>query len=346
MGASLRQIARVVGYSSTTVSNALQGRAIVRPETRERILAVARQLGYRPNPALAHVMADIRLGHRPEFVAKLALVNGHRDRDAFLTHPTIPAYVMGCKKRAEELGYSFDTFWLHDRSLNARSWLRILETRAIRGLIIVGLMDDSHLPPHFAEVWRKVPAVVTGVRTKDPTLPFAAVDHHQLALAAFERALELGYRRPALVLDAVIDRLVDGRIHAGFLVGQNQLPARDRIPAFTKIAEARKEPEVFRRWLRRHQPDVLFSLYNEVFRWLQAAEMEVPGDIGVIQLEWRASRPHIAGLDQNNDRVGEAALDMLVSLLRKNGGTLPADSWASLINPVWRQGLTVRPAAT
>lgn len=345
MGASLRQIARVVGYSSTTVSNVLQGRAMVKPETRERVLAAARQLGYQPNPALAHVMADIRSGRRPEFVAKLALVNGHRDRDAFLTHPTIPTYVMGCRKRAEELGYSFDTFWLHDRGLNARSWLRILETRAIRGMIIIGLMDDSHLPEQFAEIWRKVPAVVTGVRTKDPTLPFAAVDHHQLALAAFERAWALGYRRPALVLDAVIDRLIDGRIHAGFMIGQNQLAARDRIPAFTRIADARKEPEVFLRWLRRHQPDVLFSLYNEVFRWLQAADLKVPDDIGVIQLEWRASRPHIAGLDQNNDRVGEAALDMLVSLLRQNRGTLPAESWASLINPVWRPGLTVRTPA-
>jgi len=342
MSSSLRKIAKIVGYSSTTVSNAIRGRAVVTPETREKILRVAHELGYRPNPALTHVMADIRSGRRPEFVAKLALVNGHRDRDAFVTHPTIPTYLAGCRKRAEELGYSFDTFWLHDRNLNSRSWLRILDTRAIRGLVVVGLMDDSHLPPALAPIWEKIPAVATGVRTKDPTLPFAAVDHHQLALSAFERALALGYKRPALVLDTVIDRLVDGRIHAGFLIGQSQLPAHDRIPAFTDIAEARKDRQAFRRWLKRRKPDVVFTLYNEVFRWLQDAELRVPDDIGVIQLEWRASRQHIAGMDQNNDRVGELAVDMLVSLLRQNQTKIPADSWASLVSPVWRAGSTVR----
>ncbi len=342
MNPSLRQIAKIVGYSSTTVSNALHGRALVTEETREKIVRVARQLGYRHNPALTQVMADIRSGRRPEFIAKLALINGHRDRDAFTSHPTIPAYVAGCLRRAAELGYSFDTFWLHDRSLNERSWLRILETRSIRGAVIVGLMDDSHLPPPLDAIWHRIPAVATGVRTKDPALPFAAVDHHQLALSAFERAIALGYRRPALVLDDVIDRLIDGRIHAGFLIGQTQLRPKDRVPAFTQIAETRRDERIFRRWLDRHKPDLIFTLYNEVFHWLHNARLKVPEDIGVIQLEWRAARPEIAGFDQNNDRVGEAAVDMLVALLRKNEGELPATAWASLITPSWRIGPTVR----
>src|SRR5262245_14035982 len=42
-------IARRVGMSAATVSNALTGRRPVDPETRERIQAAARELGYSPN---------------------------------------------------------------------------------------------------------------------------------------------------------------------------------------------------------------------------------------------------------------------------------------------------------
>lgn len=43
-------VARAAGISPTTVSHAFNGRRHVDPETRERIKAVARDLGYHPNP--------------------------------------------------------------------------------------------------------------------------------------------------------------------------------------------------------------------------------------------------------------------------------------------------------
>ena len=346
MKVTLRQIANTVGCSVTTVSDALRGQRWVRTETKARVEQAAAALGYQRDPLLSRFMSELKRTGRPAFVATLALINGHRDPAAFANHPTIPAYMKGCRRRAEELGYSFDEFWLHDPKLNAQKWLRMLETRGIPGGILVGLMDDSHVPEPLSLVVQKVPLVVTGVRTRDPVLPFAAVDHHQLALSAVEQALRLGYRRPALVLDRIIDRLIDGRIHAGFLIGQMQLPPAGRIPAFTTIAEARNDPAVFDRWLRRHRPDVLFTLYNEIFDWLERARMKVPADIGVLQLEWRSSRAEIAGFDQRNDRVGEAAVDMIVSLTREREYRPTPEVNAILISPTWRNGSTVaaRPA--
>lgn len=56
------EVARVSGFSPTTVSNALSGKGRVAPATRERILAVADELGYRPHAAAAH-LARKRTGH-------------------------------------------------------------------------------------------------------------------------------------------------------------------------------------------------------------------------------------------------------------------------------------------
>src|SRR5882757_3830113 len=162
---TLRVIADEVGYSKNTVSLALRGDPQIPAATRDKIRKAADRLGYQPNAVVSHLIAQLRAGHTARFQAKLALVNAHRDPKAFRTHATIPAYVQGCERRGLKLGYTFDHFWLHDPKLKAESWIRILRTRGIKGIIIVGLMEHNQLPPHLQAVWAAFPSVVTGVRT-------------------------------------------------------------------------------------------------------------------------------------------------------------------------------------
>ncbi len=339
---TLKDIARAAGCSKNTVSLALRGDRQIPERTRERIRRVAEQLGYRPNPVLSHLMAQLGASRTMRLRAKLALVNANLDADAFRRHPTIPTYVEGCESRAAKLGYSFDRFWLHEPKLTAARWLRILETRGIQGLVLVGLMDTNRLPEGLRPVWERLPTVVTGVRTRDPALSFCCVDHHDLALTAFERAIARGYRRPGLVLDDVIDALVERRFSAGYFTGQRMLPRDRHLPIFSHLARAEKPPERFHAWLDRHRPDVVFALYNNVLTWLKAAGRRVPEDVGVIQLEWRVSRPGIAGMDQHNFVTGEAAVDMLVSQIHNNETGVQKFPRATLIGATWVEGPSVR----
>jgi LacI family transcriptional regulator len=340
---TMSTIAAEAGCSKNTVSLALRGSPQIPEATRDKIRRIAERLGYQPNAVVSHLMAQLRSSQAARFQAKLALVNAHRDPKAFRTHATIPAYVEGCERRAQRLGYSFDQFWLHDPKLKAESWIRVLRTRAIKGLIIVGMMDQNHLPPHLHAVWENFPCVVTGVRTRDPALSFSCVDHHDLVIQAFERALALGYQRPALVVEERIDRLVEGRFSGAMLTAQQGLPRARRVPAFLQIDRAREEPGLFTAWFDRHRPDVLLSLYNVVFPWLKDRGLRVPRDIGVIQLEWRASHAEISGMNQHNDAVGEAAVDMVVSQIHHNESGIPAFPRATLVGASWVEGESVRP---
>ena len=54
---TLRDVAGAVGVSTTTVSDALSGRGRLPPATRERVAAVARDLGYMANPSARHLRA-------------------------------------------------------------------------------------------------------------------------------------------------------------------------------------------------------------------------------------------------------------------------------------------------
>ena len=341
----MSDVAREAGVSKNTVSLALRGSPRISESTRQHVLEVARSMGYRLNPTVANLMAQLRKSRTPGYQATLALLNANEAADAFTRHPTIPYYVNGCRQRAKQLGYHLDEFWLHDPDMPIDRWISIFRARNIRGLLVVGLMHHNRLPAKFAPLWEELPAVVTGVRTRNPALSFACSDQHALALEAFEKALALGYRRPALVLDGVIDRLIEGRFTAGFLTAQSRLVApKDRTEPFYDVQTARKDLSIFSEWLQENQPDVIFTLYHEVHHWMHSLGFDVPADIGLIQYEWREDHGDWAGMDQRNDLVGQAAIDMLISMVHHNEVGIPEHPRATLIGPTWVDGSTVQNA--
>ncbi len=339
---TMTTIAEKAGVSKNTVSLALRADPQIPPETRRKIVRIAKALGYTRNPVVSQLMTELRKSHPAGYRRTLALLNANLEPRAFTRHPTVPMYVEGCRRRATFHGYKLDEFWLHDPELNGERLDRILRARGIRGVLVVGLMKENQLPERFASTWRNHACVITGVRTRNPTLPFCCVDHHALVIQAFERARELGYERPGLVVDERIDRLVDGRFSSGMWVSQQSLPPRDRIPGFYKVEEARQDAALFHRWRERFRPDVLFTLYNVARDWVEAAGLRVPEDIGLVQLERRPGNEAWAGMDQHNDLTGEAAIDMLVAMLHNNESGLQDFPRASLISGSWVGGETVR----
>ncbi|PTY08920.1 LacI family transcriptional regulator [Opitutaceae bacterium EW11] len=335
-------IAERAGVSKNTVSLALRHDPQIPVGTRRRIAKIARNLGYTKNPVVSQLMTELRKAHPAGYRRTLALLNANQDPQAFTRHPTVPVYVDGCRRRATFHGYKLDEFWLHDPELSGERLERILRARGIRGVLIVGLMNENQLPERFQPLWSQLACVVTGVRTRNPTLPFCCVDHHALVMQAFEQARRLGYRRPALVVDERIDKLVDGRFSSGMWIGQLTLPPEDRLPGFFQVEASRSNPKLFTDWLTQHRPDVVFTLYHFVRPWIEQTGVRVPQDIGIVQLERRRGSDEWAGMDQHNDLTGEGAVDMLVGMLHNNEIGLPPFPRATLISGTWVGGKTVR----
>ena len=94
--------------------------------------------------------------------------------------------------------------------------------------------------------------------------------------------------------------------------------------------------------LDRFCPDVVFTLYHVVQRWLEERGLRVPADLGLVQLERRRDHHDWAGMEQHNDRTGEAAVDMVISFLHNNEIGVPEYPRATLIGASWVPGHTVR----
>ncbi len=336
----MQDIATEAGVSRNTVSLALRNEPQIPKHTRERIQRIADRMGYKRDPILGEVMAGMRGRKRAALSRVLAVINANADKDAFRRHATIPTYLEGCQRRAKELGYTLDPFWMHDPKVSGKRFCSIFHARNIRGVLIVGMMKTNRIPDNFLPVVNAFPSVVTGVRTREPGLSFACVDHHMLALKAFEEALRLGYKRPGLVLDEEIDLLIEHRFRAGYRTGQLGIHPDNRLEPFLKIKEARSNLQLFEKWMDQEKPDVLFTLYHEVEKWLGTLGRKIPDDVALIQYEWRAKHAHWAGMNQHNDVCGEAAVDLLVGMIHRGEKGPPPFPRATLIGPTWVDGET------
>jgi LacI family transcriptional regulator len=68
--------------------------------------------------------------------------------------------------------------------------------------------------------------------------------------------------------------------------------------------------------------------------------IRVPEQTGLIQLEWRPDHPDWSGMNQHNDVVGEAAVEMLIGMIHNNEHGVPFFPRATLIGSTWVEGST------
>ena len=209
---TLRQIAERAGVDRSTVSLALRNDYRLKPETRERIQAVAAEMGYRRNPTVAQLMTQLRAGQKHHFHSNLALL------DFGISHVTPHTELRdGVDRHAHDLGYGLEIF--HGREITPRRLEQILIARGIKGLLITSLWGDNRLPDSFITLWPKFSCCVIGAHSINPELHFVADDNYSTAMRAVEELRRLGFRRIGLAIHKKINFQMEYRFVAGYLAG-------------------------------------------------------------------------------------------------------------------------------
>jgi DNA-binding LacI/PurR family transcriptional regulator len=338
---SMKDVAAAAGVGKSTVSLALRDDPRLKPETCQRIQKIAQKLGYQANPTVAHLMAQLRISRSPDYQGTLAMLNAAGDPSLLTTDPTYSQWVKGCQERAGQLGYKVDTFWLHDPEVPPAKLRKILYARNIRGVILAAFTGAEEIPSEF--FWENFSSVCIGMHLPRPDLHFASNDQFSTVQMAVQKLLDRGYRRPGLVLDPARDAVIEYRFSGGFWVAQKSIPSKDRVPQLEL-----KKPDIrhFETWLKKHRPDVIVTIHVEVREWLKKLGYQVPGDIGLIHLDLTDSKEHAnwAGMDQKNDEVGAAAVDLLVAQIYRSESGIPEFSRSLQVESRWVDGKTVRKA--
>jgi len=332
---SLREIAEKLGISKAAASLALNGSKKISEPTKVKVRKLAQKLGYSKNALVSSVMAGLKGTGGERFLETIVLVNANKNRDAAKKYPIFSKYIAGINSEARALGYAVYEVWLHDPRMNPTKLQRILESRGIRGGIIIGHVDDNILPDKFAPIWQNFKFVSAGLKTFNPILDFISADKFLIAHYATKKVIARGYKRPGLVLAEHIDELVEGRFVGGFLRAQLALPEPDRIPPFLET-----DVKKLYRWLEKYNPDVIFSISNATSEWFKEKATAVPRGMPVIHLEMRCEASEWIGIDQNYELVGRIAVRKLFTALNAPFYLKDADvRTATIVLPKWNNPL-------
>jgi DNA-binding LacI/PurR family transcriptional regulator len=329
---TLSDIAKAAGVSRMTVSLALRNHPAAARATRERIQKLAREMGYRPSPLISALMTSVRLKRSAPQIAVLAFIVDAQSAK----NPTLGEYLQGARRRAGELGFKFDVFTHAAAGMTATRLDNILYTRGVAGAIIAPLFEPGRT---LSINWDRYAVTALGYSMPAPALH--RVVNHQIhsITVALEHLAELGYARPGLALDDSDDVRVFHNWLAGYLAFAHLHGKRKFPPPFITKDWNRR---AFAMWFKKHRPDAVLTLKEEVLPWIKACGVSVPEDVGLAILNWEPDSGGVAGIDQNSIGVGAGAVDVTVSQIHANERGVPAQPKITLIEGHWRDGQTLR----
>ena len=337
---TLRDIARRLNISHTTVSRALQNDWRITESVRARVQRMAKEMGYQPDPMLAALAHYRRSNVEHPVTAALAWINSWSNPKKLRSFKEFDLYWTGASEEAASNGYRLDEF-VCPNDLSPARLQDVLRARGLRGLLLTpGWSGNS--PDWGKFQWEEFCVVRFGYSLQSPLAHLVTSDQLSNGLLAFERMWERGYRRIGMVMwKKQGTRLV--RFAAGYLYAQLQVDAQLRLPPHVMDeVDPVEDLRQFVAWLKRAKPDAILTDIPEIRSMLTKAGYQVPPDIGLATLSVLDGCCD-AGIYQNSEEIGAAAVQLLISLIHHNQRGIPEFPREVLIPGRWVDGKSLPP---
>ena len=184
---TIKDIARQLQVSATTVSNALNNKPGVGQDARKNILKLAKEMGYQPNYFAKSLVS------RQSYAIGLVITN--------IADPFYPQLALGVQEKANASGYSTMLFNTDHSMENEKRIIEMLGSKGVDGVILstvqqddpnIGLLEDLNIP--FVLVNRLILNPKKAARIDSVSL-----DNYGGAYEAAAHLCRLGHSRIAII---------------------------------------------------------------------------------------------------------------------------------------------------
>ena len=317
MRVKITDIARITGYSKTTVSFAFNDPNQISAQAREKILEAATRLGYVPDP-VARSLSGQRVG-------TIGLLLPQPIPFA-LQNPYIVRLISGLGQVCNDKELSLTM--LPPLRGNLMSTVR---SAAVDGLVTIGLEPEDDIITLIKN--RHIPFVTIDAKT-EPGIPSITVDDRKAADMAMTHLLEAGHRRIG-ILTLADQQLPDQEEYSG--IGRVRMQGYE--DALNRFGLSCDDPRIVQlnepcsilggslaaRTLLANYPEVTgvvsmsdviaIGLYEE----LQSQGRQIPRDLSVVGFddiyEAQLLRPPLTTIHQPAEEKGHRAGDLLVKMI-------------------------------
>ena len=183
---TIKDIARICGVSVSTVSRALNGNFDINKATRERILDVVEEYGYRSNLSAR----NLRLTDSHTIAL---LIKG-------IANPFFSKMIQVCEKETKKRGYQLIVQHVREDKDEAKEAIKLIGERKINGLIFLGGYVN-HVQSRLEKI--DVPFVLSTIAIEDEKIAKnynqVSVDDNKEACRMVEYLISAGHRRIAIL---------------------------------------------------------------------------------------------------------------------------------------------------
>lgn len=305
---SIKDLARLVGVSHSTVSRALRASPVVNAETAGRIREVAEQQGYRAS----------LIGR--SLVMRRSMALGCVATD--IADPFVAGVVYGIEEVANQQGYAVFLASSHADPQRELDVVRSFHERRVDGVIVPASRVGSLYLPHLAEL--QIPIVLINNQHPGSYTYSVSIDNVSAARRITRHLLKLGHRRIAYIGDRSGSQSDTDR-----LGGYRTELRKAGVPVHSElIMHADATPEggraVMQRLLAHSRPTAVFC-YDDLtalgaLAAARSAGVSVPGDLSVVGFDdlFVASytSPPLTTVRQPMKEMGRRAAEIVLALLR------------------------------
>ena len=311
---TIKELARASGVSVGTVSRALNGYTDVRPETRERIMRLARELDYTPAAAARSLVTQ-----RSHIIGVfMETGEGHPD----LQHPFFHEVLGGLKQRVGAGGFDLLLF-ASERPGNGygpHSYLKRARHHSVDGCALIGLEPDD---PEVRRLARAgIPLVGIDMDLDGPAVEVVMSDSEGGAAAAVRHLHALGHRRIATITGMLDSRPGADRLRGYRAAVQSEgLAFRDDYVTYGDFY-AESGREATERLLELpERPSAIFAASDLMaigaIRAAAEVGLRVPEDLSIVGFDDIQLAPHVnpplTTMRQDKLGLGSAAGEALIA---------------------------------
>lgn len=330
---TLGDVARSAGVARSTVSKVLRRYPGVAESTRIRVMAAVDRIGYRPDPLVSTLMAQIHpRRRRTDMSPVIALIHGWPT--PWSRRPPYRRFARGVTEMVEELGFELQEVALAPSPPDRTATLRSLRARGVQALLFAQAPDGFALPDLDLEAFS---LVAIGPSLAAPRIHRVSPDHYQAVRLACRKTREAGLQRPGLIVTNSHHRRLSGIWRSAFL-GMADTTDANPIPPLTIADDSTDRWSRIGSWFERHRPDAIL-IHADTHRSLcgRIPDSDIHhrfAGVPSLLLGAQPGKGH-RGIDFNSEAVGGEAVRMLVSQLHLNQRGIPQSPRTILVEPSW-----------
>ena len=311
---TLKQIAKELDVSISTVSKSLKDSSEISEDTRQKVQAFAKLYNYKPN--------NIALSLKNKKTKTIGIIIPE------IVHHFFATVISGVENVANENGYNV-IVCLSDESFDKEVInMEMLANGSIDGFIMslskeTQQKKDFH---HISEVINQgMPVVMFDRVTNDILCDKVIIDDNLAAFQAVQTLVDKGLKQIALI--TTVDYVSVGKLRTeGYLkaLQLNDLKVNENL--ILKIEDIDQADELIEKLIQNEDIDAIFAV-NELFAVtaIKAAlrkGLRIPEDIAIIGFTdgiiSKYSTPSITTVSQNGIKMGGKAAKMLIERLESD----------------------------